>query len=147
MAMMTMMMVLGLGCRWGCRRWWWWFGCHRAKIQIQRKEWPKKCKWKRNRVTRRPRISIYNSIPLETPKDPLWKPRRKLDLSGGCNFFNKLRGEAILWLNFVEKTGHKKRRRKGKKSSTIGHCGKCVDIVLLPVGPLKQLMNIQSLAT
>lgn len=38
-----------------------------------------------------------------------------------------------------------KNQKKKKISSTIGHCGKCVDIVLLPVGPLKRLMNTAEL--
>lgn len=39
----------------------------------------------------------------------------------------------------------KNQKKKKKISSTIGHCGKCVDIVLLPVGPLKRLMNTAEL--
>lgn len=41
-----------------------------------------------------------------------------------------------------EGRGGKWQRGRNKKRGNIGHCGKCVDIVLLGVGRLKRFMNI-----
>lgn len=136
MTIMMMMCCWGWGWGWGrgCRRWRW---CRRRQgkrqSQTGRKEWPKKCKWKRNRVTRR------------------LSREENLISRAACNFFNDwaglswvefwAAGEALLWLNFVwqQKTRHTENteNRKPKTGGYIGHCGKCVDTVLQTVWPIE----------